>query len=71
VQFVGRMLRLLEGKATEPEPDDSVAAAFEQIASAKRAFLFEWLIAHEMGHLVLGHSKHDLAELGNIVAGLS
>lgn len=73
VQFVGRMLRLLEGKSTEPEPDDSVAAAFEQIASAKRAFLFEWLIAHEMGHLVLGHSKHDLARAwkysGGVVVG--
>ena len=37
-----------------------ITALFNQIKTAMRGFLFEWLLIHEIGHLVHNHSKGDL-----------
>ena len=54
------MLRLLD-QFHKRDSQSEYSDVFDAVDRAKRVFLFDWLVAHELGHLVLGHSSRDMA----------
>ena len=85
--FLANAQRLLESKpapnsspptadknddAKKKNDDDKDTADLDlQIQGMFRSFLFEWMIAHELGHLLHNHTAKDLARSWNYSNGIS
>ncbi len=75
-KFLARAQRLLESnpvklESVNPDKKDDNAEVELQLQQMFRSFLFEWMIAHELGHLAHNHTAKDLTrswDYGNGIA---
>ena len=74
--FLTNAQRLLESKPVKLQPVDDnkdgkgTDDLNQQIQGMFRGFLFEWMIAHELGHLLHNHTVKDMARAWNYGNGI-
>lgn len=76
--FLTNAQRLLENKPVKLQPvddnkdgkDKDTDDLNQQIQGMFRGFLFEWMIAHELGHLLHNHTVKDMARAWNYGNGI-
>ena len=70
-QFLAGAQRLLNTPSSESKSDDEYAEIKRLMDTLYQNFLFEWILAHELGHLVHNHSDEDMHRLWEYRNGVS